>query len=340
MKRRLPIQKALIILLTLVISITLLSGCGNKTKSAAKDQAVKFKIGHCTWVGYAPLYIAQEKGFFKNHNIDPEMVIIEDESQYAAAITANQIQALGNVVDREIIHYANGAPIQFVLGMDKSYGGDGIIASGDIHSVKDLEGKTVGLDKASTSYFFFLAVLDKYGVDENKITIQEMTAGDAGAAFVAGKLDAAVAWEPWLSQAGQRKGGHVLISSKDFPGIIVDVISMRQDFIDEHPEAVQGLVEAWNEAIEWYKQNPDEGNQIMAKALSLSKEEVADMAKGVQFMDKEENSDFFNAALSENTLYSLTGMASRFWLDKGVIDQEVDPQKIIEPKFVEAAAAK
>lgn len=337
MKKRTVIQKALVILLTLLLTVTLLTGCGQKDQPAAKDEAVKFKIGHCTWVGYAPLYIAQEKGFFKSHNIEPEMVIIEDESQYAAAITANQIQALGNVVDREIIHYANGAPIKFVLGMDQSYGGDGIIASADIKTPKDLEGKTIGLDKASTSYFFFLAVLDKYGVDESKITIQEMTAGDAGAAFVAGKLDAAVAWEPWLTQASQRKGGHVLVSSKDFPGYIVDVISIRQDFIDAHPEAVQGLVEAWNEAIEWYKQNPDEGNKIMAKALSLSEEEVADMAKGVQFMGKEENADFFNAALSKNTLYSLTGMASRFWLDKGVIKEAVDPQKIIDPKFVEAA---
>jgi NitT/TauT family transport system substrate-binding protein len=332
------ICKLVILMLVLSMAAMITAGCGNKAQtSAGQDQAVKFKIGHCTWVGYGPLYIAQEKGFFKKHNIDPEMVIIEDESQYAAAITANKIQALGNVVDREIIHYANGAPISFVCGMDQSYGGDGIIASAEIKSVKDLEGKTVGLDKASTSYFFFLAVLDKNGVDESKINIQEMTAGDAGAAFVAGKLDAAVAWEPWLTQASQRQGGHVLVSSRDFPGIIVDVISMRQDFIKQHPEAVQGLVDAWNEAVAYYNANPEEGNRIMAKALSLTEEEVADMAKGIKFMGSKENQDFFNPALSSNTLYYLTDTASRFWMDKGVITKQVDSQKIIEPKFVNAS---
>jgi NitT/TauT family transport system substrate-binding protein len=330
-------RKLLAVVFTLAMCTVLIAGCGNSTPSAANDnQPVKFKIGHCTWVGYGPLYIAQEKGFFKKHNIDPEMVIIEDESQYAAAITANKIQALGNVVDREIIHYANGAPIRFVCGMDQSYGGDGIIASGDIKTVKDLEGKTIGLDKASTSYFFFLAILDKNGVDESKIKIQEMTAGDAGAAFVAGKLDAAVAWEPWLTKASQRQGGHVLVSSRDFPGIIVDVISMRQDFIEQHPEAVQGLVDAWNEAVAYYKEHPAEGNQIMAKALSLSEKEVADMASGVKFMGSKENSDFFNPALSSDTLFHLTDLASHFWMDKGVISQEVDPQKIIETKFINA----
>lgn len=322
-----------IMALVLVMGAIMVSGCGEKAQPISKEP-VKFTIGHCTWVGYGPLYIAQEKGFFKKHNIEPKMVIIEDESQYAAAITANRIQALGNVVDREIIHYANGAPIRFVCGMDQSYGGDGIIAAGDIKSVKDLEGKTVGLDKASTSYFFFLAILDKYGVDESKINIQEMTAGDAGVAFVAGKLDAAVAWEPWLTKSNQREGGHVLISSRDFPGYIVDVISMRQDFIDQHPEAVQGLVEAWNEAIDYYKQNPAEGNKIMAKALSLKDQEVADMVKGVKFMGREENRDFFNPTQSKDTLYSLTDLAIGFWQQKGVIKGELDSDKIIEPKFV------
>lgn len=329
-------RRLAVISLIMIMGTIFLSGCGGKAETVT-DEPLSFKIGHCTWVGYGPLYIAQEQGFFKNHNIDPEMIIIEDESQYGAAITSNRIQALGNVVDREIIHYASGAPIQFICGMDQSFGGDGIIASADIKSVKDLEGKTIGLDKASTSYFFFLAILDKYGVDESKITIQEMTAGDAGAAFVAGHLDAAVAWEPWLSNAGQRDGGHVLVSSRDFPGIIVDVISMRQDFIEQHPEAVQALVEAWNEAIDYYRQNPDEGNKIMARALSLSEEEVKEMANGVKFMGREENLDFFNHELSEENLYHLSDLAIKFWSDKGVLEKSIKASDLIEPKFVEAA---
>jgi NitT/TauT family transport system substrate-binding protein len=326
------------VLFLLIVALVsgMVAGCGGSTETTDKE-AVKFKIGHCTWVGYGPLYIAQEKGFFADHNIQPEMVIIEDESQYAAAILANQIQALGNVVDREVIHYANGAPITFVCAMDQSFGGDGIIASADIQSVADLAGKTVGLDKSSTSYFFFLAILDKYNVDESTINIQEMTAGDAGAAFVAGRLDAAVAWEPWLTNAGQREGGHVLASSRDFPGMIVDVISMRQDFVEQNPEAVQGLVDAWNEAIAFYKENPEEGNQIMAKALGLTEEEVAEMAEGVQFMGQEENLAFFDSEPSEGTIYSLSNLALEFWTEKGIIDTEVKAEEFINPAFVKAS---
>jgi NitT/TauT family transport system substrate-binding protein len=65
------------VLFLLIVALVsgMVAGCGGSTETADKE-AVKFKIGHCTWVGYGPLYIAQEKGFFADHNIQPEMVII------------------------------------------------------------------------------------------------------------------------------------------------------------------------------------------------------------------------------------------------------------------------
>lgn len=45
---------------------------------------VQLKVAHATWVGYGPLYIAKEKGFFAKQDLDVHLLIIEDESQYAA----------------------------------------------------------------------------------------------------------------------------------------------------------------------------------------------------------------------------------------------------------------
>ncbi|MTI81563.1 MAG: aliphatic sulfonate ABC transporter substrate-binding protein [Firmicutes bacterium] len=321
------------------MAMLMLVGCGggDTETETTGNEPVEFKLAHATWVGYAPLYIAQEKGFFESYNIKPELLVIEDESQYAGALASGQIQALGNVLDREVIHYAKGTPETFVFAMDESSGGDGIIATEEIASVEDLEGATIGLDKSSTAYFFFLTVLEKYGVSEEDMNIQEMTASDAGAAFVAGKLDAAVVWEPWLTNASQREGGHVLVSSEDFPRTIVDVITMRSDFIQEYPEAAEGLTKAWFDAIDYYRENPEEGNEIMAKALELEQEDVAEMAKGVTFFGKEGNLDFFTKEGEDNVL-KVTERASKFWQQKGIIDSEVDIDKLIDTSYVKEAA--
>lgn len=329
-------QKKFFGILSVLILIALaVTGCGGPDISGGKP--VEFKLAHATWVGYGPLYIAQEKGFFEKYGIKPELTVIEDESQYAAALFSNQIQGLGNVLDREVIHFAKGTPETFILAMDESSGGDGIIAKKEISDVAGLKGASVGLDKSSTSYFFFLTVLQKYGLTEADVEIQEMSAGDAGAAFVAGKLDAAVSWEPWLTNASQRDGGHILVSSKDFPGTIVDVITLRQDFAEANPKAVTGLTKAWFDAIDYYKSNSDEGNEIMAKAFGLEKEEIADMAKGVSFLGKEENLAFFDKS-AENSIYKLAETASKFWKENGIIEEDLEIDKLISDKYVKEAA--
>ena len=328
-------KKFSLFLVLLVLAFSLV-GCGGQEQKAGEP--IKIKIGHATWVGYGPLYIAKEKGFFQENGINPELTVIEDEAQYAAAVTSGELDGLANVVDREVIHFSKGAPIQFILAMDESYGGDGVIAKGEIKEPKDLKGATIGLDKSSTSYFFFLAILNKFGLSENDVKIQEMAAGDAGAAFVAGKLDAAVTWEPWLTKASQRPGGHVLVTSKDFPGTIVDVITLRQDFVQKHPEAVVGLTKAWFKAIDFWKNNPEEGNEIMAKALGLSQEEINDMVKGVRFLGKEENQQMFGNQEESNSIYGLTNLAASFWEEKGIMDKNTDLTKLINNKFVEEAS--
>lgn len=297
----------------------------------------KVKVAFATWVGYAPLYIAQEKGFFDKYGLDVEIMIIDDESQYAAAMASGNIDALGNVLDREVIHFAKGTPEVVLFAMDESSGGDGIIASKEVTTLSDLKGKSIGLDKSSTSYFFFLTALHKASVPEESVTIHEMGASDAGAAFVAGNLDAAVSWEPWLSKASEREGGHVLVSSKDFPRTIVDVFVMRRDFAKENPEAAIGLTKAWYDAVNWYRDHPEEGNAIMGKGLGESAEDIADMASGVTFFGKDGNLDFFDRT-APNNIFEVATRAGSFWQQKGIITEALDVGNLITDQFVKDAA--
>jgi NitT/TauT family transport system substrate-binding protein len=299
--------------------------------------AVQLKVAHATWVGYGPLYIAKEKGFFAKQGLDVHLLIIEDESQYATAMASGNIDGLGNVLDREIIHFAKGSPETVLFAMDESSGGDGIVASADIQTLADLKGKSVGLDKSSTSYFFFLTALQKTGVPEDTVNILEMGASDAGAAFVAGRLDAAVTWEPWLTNADQRTGGHVLVSSKDFPRTILDVFVLRKEVLDAHPKVGVGFTKAWNQAVAWLENNPQEGIAIMAKAMGVSTKEMSDMAAGVTFFNAQANQEFFDRN-TDNNIYDVATRASDFWKEKKIITKPLQINQLITSDFVTKAA--
>lgn len=316
-------MKKLLIYITILALALSMASCGQAAKpgAASSGEPIPIKIAFCTWVGYAPLYIAADQGYFAQYGYAPELIIMEDESTYGSALVSNSIDALGQVLDRDIIQYVAGAPEQYVCTMDASTGGDGLVATGDIQSVNDLAGKTVALDKSATSYFFFLQVLADSGITEDQINIVEMGNDEAGEAFIAGSVDAAVTWEPQLSNCSMREGGHILVSSADYPKAIIDVLTVNSNFLKDHPTAAKDLLEIWNLSIDFLNKDMDKGCEIMAKGLGLDIEDIKAECAGVTFYDRAMNAEFIKDSTDFNVM-QVADKAAAFWLERGYIDKD------------------
>ncbi|MDI3522496.1 MAG: NitT/TauT family transport system substrate-binding protein [Bacillota bacterium] len=323
--------------LLLVVS---LAGCGATSQKPAQvdgDQApgtTSLTITLPTWTGYGPLFLAKDKGFFTKHGLDVKLTVVQGLAERKQALAGNQVQGMATAQDVQVTLAAAGLPIKVVWALDESAGGDGILAKDDIKSVADLKGKTVALEVGSTSHLFLLTALQQAGLSDQDVKIAQMSAADAGAAFVSGKVDAAVTWEPWLSKAVAQKKGHVLLSSQDLPGIIVDSVSLRSDFVAAHPEAVQGFVAALAEAMDYYKANPDEAAALMAKGLGIEVKEFTATAQGLHFFDAAGNKAFFGTPEKPGGLYATTEKAAAFYKDQKLIDTAPQAAAVIDPTFV------
>mgnify|MGYP002400878216 CR=1 FL=1 len=97
--------------------------------------------------------------------------------------------------------------------------------------------------------------------------IMNMNNNLAGSTFMAGQGDAAGTWEPYLSEA-TAKGGRVLYSTKDAPNLIVDAVVVKKSLIDNYPEQVRKMVEAFDEGLAMFNEG-DEGKQIVADELGM-----------------------------------------------------------------------
>ena len=164
----------------------------------------------------------------------------------------------------------------------------------------------------------------------------QMSAGDAGLAFLAGDLDAAVTWEPWLTMAVDRPDTHVLVDTKALPATIVDVLVISRSFAENNPQAVIGLVKAWNEAIDWLDKNREAGYAIMADKMKIDAQKITSMIAGVSFFGPKKTPAFFHNSGS-NTIFGLAQRASKFWQERGLIDKPVDLKALIDPEFVRQA---
>lgn len=318
-------KKLICLLLIGILLAGIMSGCGKKEKVI---------ITMPTWTGYAPLILAKEKGFFAKHGVDAEIQIIEGLGERKQALAANRVQGMATALDVNVTLAASDIPMQVLWMFDDSFGGDGLLVKNEIKQLEDLKGKKVALEVGTTSHFFFLTLLKNANLDPEELTIVDMRSGDAGAAFVAGQVDGAVTWQPWLSKGVKESDGTLLATSKDTPGVIADALSLRKDLIDSNPELAKGIVAALAEAMQYWEDHKDEADQIMAKGLNITVEEFVATVADLKFYDAAANKEFFGTKDNLGPILDTLNNAVEFYHEVKIIDKKPEMADFINPTFV------
>ncbi len=293
------------------------------------------KIGYPVWVGYGPLFLANKKGFLKDLGVNVEFVNMEDTKTRYVALAAGQIDGLMTTIDTMVLRVRPDFRIAAVMAFDDSKGGDGIVARKEIKTIKDLKGKKVAYGEGSVSHFFLGYLLSLNGMSFKDIVSVNMTAGDAGAAFVAGKVDAAVTWEPWLTKGKSAPHGHLLKDSSATPGLIVDVLVFSTKALTTRAEDVRNVVRAYHRGVDYWKAYPDESNQIMAQAVGgwLKDPKVfAETLTGIRYYDFDMNRAFF---APNGGAYKTGQFAIDFWAKQGKVQiKGLKASEILNPSFI------
>jgi NitT/TauT family transport system substrate-binding protein len=130
-----------------------------------------------------------------------------------------------------------------------------------------------------------LKALASAGLTEKDVTYTNLSVPDAAAAFIAGKVDAAVIWQPWVSQIQREGKGKVIYSSADIPGLIPDIALCRTSVVEKRPKDIQKLVDVWFDVIAFIKAHQDEAVAIMAKVVEQPPDAYKAFMPGTKFFD-------------------------------------------------------
>jgi NitT/TauT family transport system substrate-binding protein len=290
-------------------------------------------VGHSTWVGYGPFYIAQEMGYFKDEGVNVNFVIMEDTAIKIGAMFAGQIDIAASTSDEFPIYLQPGKSVRYFMAVDYSNGGDGIVATKDIAGVADLKGKNVAFEQGTISQFFLNVLLQKNGLTQADITAVNMTAADAGTAFVAGQVDAAVTWEPALSLGANAANGHLIASSAELPGVIVDVLAVTPEVAVAKADDLKAFARAWYKALDYLDQHPQDSYAMMARGVGGWIENPADFeaaAGGIKYIDKAGNAGLFGTPGADGTLFQTVTDALAIWQSFDKVTVAVMPADIID----------
>jgi NitT/TauT family transport system substrate-binding protein len=321
-----------------VVAALLLAVCGGTTGGTGGAGDGKFNgtihIASSTWTGYAIIYVANAKGTWKSHGLDVTFQDVEDPNDRLIALTAGRLEGMASTVDAFARAQANGVPAVEVFPIDASVGGDGILAKNTIKSVQDLKGQKVAVNQGSVSEWFLAQVLKKNGLSLSDISEQNMKSGEAGAAFVAGQVDVAVTWEPWLSKAKARADGRVLVSSKEYPDLIMDSFAFRADFVDKYPGTVKEFMKAYYDAFAWFQQNTTEAVNIVGKATEEKPEDVKADLDTLTLFDLKTGKTIMGTKSSPGKIADNHKAAGDFWKTLGKIDTPAKPETAINPDLI------
>ena len=272
-------MKKIFLMVFSVLTIGLFSACGGEKQAAApkKDelQKVSIQIDGAAVPYYSPVYIAKEKGYFKEQGLDVEFY-------YAAAAEIVKNAATGNVqfgfpnADSVILAKSQGIPVKVVNTTYQNGLGALIFQNlSGITEPEDLKGKKVGVTSfGSPNYIQLKVMMEKAGMSIDDVKVEIIGTGAIVNALVSGQVDA-IMFSMLRTIELRNQGVDVgEIRSDEFLPSHGNVLVVGDKLLKENPELVTKFNIALNKGIQYII----DGNS--KEAVNMSIEKYAPSFKG------------------------------------------------------------
>jgi NitT/TauT family transport system substrate-binding protein len=308
----------------------MLAACAGGSPSA---EPLRLRL--VTWPGYAPLYAVAE------HDLAAPTVLDVSTSELAQdnyrAFAEGRIDVLATTLHSAIQFADQDTATAIILVTDYSNGADGIIARPGIDEITELRGQRVGVESGSISHYVLLRGLEQAGVSEEDVEVVNVVVGEAINAINEGTVDAAVVWEPVLSEYVQAHNVPPLFTTASIPNEVVDVLVVHPDLIEERPDDLINLLRGWDAAVQHWREESPQISATMARAMAVSEEELRQQFTKIELVDLARNSRLL-CPEGAYTIRPIFQQVVAFLQDTDQLEQAPpEPEELLTAQFVEAA---
>ena len=251
--------------------ILLVCACGRKPSGNLIQ--VRLPLGYIPDIQFSPLYVAVEKGYFREAGIQVTFDY-SMETDITALVGANQIQFGVVSGEQVLLARAQGLPIIYVAAWYQQYPVS-VVAKADqnIHAPSDLRGKTIGLPGLyGANYIGLRALLHAGGLSESDVKLDSINYTQVEA--LATGRDQAVSVYTNNEPVQLRQQGYTLTELRvaDYVQLASNGLITNEKTITENPGLVRGMVKAFLRGLADTIANP-------AAAYETSKAYVENLAQ-------------------------------------------------------------
>jgi NitT/TauT family transport system substrate-binding protein len=314
------------------------------TAAGAASARDRIRILCPTWSGFMPVFVAQDLGYFKALDLDVSIRFEDERSNVMAAMARGDIE----IDMRSIGEYQGrprdaGTPGVIIGAIDESVGGDGVVADGAIGAVADLKGRSVASEINIPGRLLLQLALKQAGLSLSDVRMKEIATADSVSTFADHSIAAVATYEPFLSQSLKNNPGRapkILVSSSQYPGLIVDGIIVRQDDLAANPDKYRRFLIGVYKAIAYFNADPDGFVRLAAPHLKLSPADFrASIDGSLVYTGLDRSAGYFGKPGAPGTLYGVFDTVMQLNLENGAADHRLDAAASIDNTVIATISA-
>jgi NitT/TauT family transport system substrate-binding protein len=256
------------------VGVFLLTGCKKESANTSSSGLTKVRVGYIGLTCEAPIFTAVEKGFFKEEGLEVSLVKCE-WANYKDVLALGGYDITHHLIMYFLKPIEQGLDVKFTGGVHHGCLRVQAGVKSNIHSIKDLRGKRIGVPGMGTPPFIFAnRVLGAHGINaKTEITWLVFPAGELGLALDKGEVDAVADSEPiGTLLLADGKVRNIADQAKDSPykeeyccGVLVN-----GKFLSKNPKAAAAATRAILKGAKWVETNPAAAAKLSVEGKYLA----------------------------------------------------------------------
>ncbi len=221
-------------------------------------------------IAFLPVYVAQEKGFFKDEGLDVQFVMFNAGSTNLQSLMGGDIQMMGSAFVETLGGRSAGFDIKNFWGICNLMPFE-LYSNTNFRSMKEAKGKRFAISRfGSLTDFLTRATLQHHGVDPKDVTILQIGSTPARfAALSAGAVDASVVWFP-VTEIAKGQGFRKLFDLKEmFPEWPYETFAARESWLSKERADVIKFLRAYQRGVKHTWDNKDDAVRAMRKYVKI-----------------------------------------------------------------------
>ena len=288
------------------------------------------RLGAQVFPGYELLYLARELG-----QLDPALVRLVDmpsASPTQRALGARALPAASLTLDEVRAARDLGLPLAVVLVFNVSMGADVLLAQPDVATLQGLRGRRVGVEATAVGALMLDAALHAAGLPLDAVRVVPLAADEHERAFLAGRVEALVTYDP-MRQRLLAIGARPLFSSRDSPGLVMDVLAVHRERLGVQRPAVAAAVRAHLAGRQAFVAEPAAHAARLAPRLGLPVAGVPAAFAGLELPDRVRNQ-----ALLATGVPAAASRLHAVMRRSGLVQGAFEASGLVDASFVAGAA--